>query len=59
MPLQSPRRVWQSSMMVPTNSLGARIVAVTIGSWTSAIFPPGNSLGLVTVRTFLSSSVTS
>ena len=59
MPLMTPRRAWHSSMMAPTNSLGARMVAETIGSRTSAILPAGYSLGLVTWTTFLSSSVTS
>jgi hypothetical protein len=36
-------------MIAPMNSLGARIVARTTGSRTSAILPSGNSLGLVTV----------
>ena len=48
MPRRLPRRCWQSSMIAPMNSLGARIVARTIGSRTSAILPSGNSLGLVT-----------
>ena len=59
MPCRSPRLVWQSSMIAPMNSLGARIVAFTTGSRTSPILPVGNSLGLVTVTTLLSSSVTS
>ena len=46
-------------MIVPMNSLGARIVARTIGSRTSAILPAGNSDGLVTVMTVPSSIVTS
>ena len=49
MPSRVPRLPWQSSMIAPMNSLGARIVARTLGSRTSAILPPGNSLGLVTV----------
>ena len=48
-PSSVPRRPWQSSMIAPMNSLGARIVARTIGSRTSAILPSGNSLGLVTM----------
>ncbi len=44
-----PRRSWHSSMTVPMNSLGTRIVALTTGSRTSAILPPGNSDGLVTM----------
>ena len=59
MPCSSPRLVWQSSMIAPMNSAGDRIVALTIGSLTSPILPAGNSLGLVTVTTVLSSSVTS
>ena len=55
MPSRVPRRVWQSSMIAPMNSLGRRIVARTTGSWTSAILPPGNSLGLVTTRSLPSS----
>jgi len=46
-------------MIAPMNSLGARIVALTTGSRTSPILPPGNSLGFVTVTTDLSSIVTS
>ena len=46
-------------MIAPMNSLGARIVARTIGSRTSAILPPGNSLGLVTTISLPSSIVTS
>ncbi len=45
--------------MTPTYSLGARMAALTTGSSTLAIFPPGNSLGFVTVMVFLSSVVTS
>ena len=48
MPSSVPRRCWQSSMIAPMNSLGARIVARTIGSRTSATLPSGNSQGLVT-----------
>ena len=46
-------------MIVPMNSLGARIVARTIGSRTSATLPVGYSEGLVTVMTEPSSMVTS
>ena len=35
-------------MMVPTNSLGVKMVERTTGSKTSAILPVGYSLGLVT-----------
>jgi hypothetical protein len=45
-------------MIVPMNSLGARIVALTIGSCTSAIFPSGYSEGFVTTSFLPSSSVT-
>ncbi|CAB4821286.1 unannotated protein [freshwater metagenome] len=44
--------------MVPINSLGAKIVALTIGSFTSNIFPSGYSDGLVTTRSLPSSNVT-
>ena len=59
MPFISPRRDWHSSMTVPTNSLGVRIVALTTGSRTSLILPAGNSLGLVTRTSVRSSMVTS
>ena len=59
MPSSSPRRDWHSSMIVPTNSLGASTVDVTTGSRTSRILPPGNSLGLVTRISVRSSIVTS
>jgi hypothetical protein len=39
-------------MIAPMKSLGARIVARTTGSRTSAILPAGNSLGLVTTTSF-------
>ena len=45
-------------MIVPMNSDGARIVALTIGSRTIAIFPSGNSDGFVTRTSFPSSKVT-
>ena len=48
MPPSAPRRAWHSSMIAPMYSLGAMIIALTTGSYTSAIFPPGQSLGLVT-----------
>ena len=59
MPRRVPRRCWHSSMIAPMNSLGARIVARTTGSLIEPILPSGNSLGLVTVMTRLSSRVTS
>ncbi len=59
MPSRVPRRCWHSSMIAPMYSLGARIVARTTGSRTSAILPPGNSQGLVTVICLPSSMVTS
>ena len=49
----------QSDGLVTMNSDGARIVPLTMGSLTAPILPDGNSLGLVTVTTDLSSSVTS
>ena len=45
--------------MAPMYSLGARIVARTTGSRTSAIFPLGNSEGFVTVTCVPSSIVSS
>ena len=57
MPFMVPRRSWHSSMTVPVNSVGVRMVAVTTGSWTSEILPSGNSEGLST-RTSVPSSVT-
>ena len=39
MPCMVPRRDWHSSMTVPTNSLGVRIVARTTGSETEATLP--------------------
>ncbi len=59
MPSRVPRLPWQSSMIAPMNSLGARMVARTLGSRTSAILPPGNSLGLVTTISVPSSIATS
>ena len=59
MPPMVPRRDWHSSMTVPTNSLGVRMVARTTGSETLSTFPAGNSLGLVTVWELRSSMVTS
>ena len=59
MPCMVPRRDWHSSMTVPTNSLGVRIVARTTGSETAETLPSGNSLGLVTVCVVRSSMVTS
>ena len=58
MPSRVPRRLWQRSMIAPMYSLGARTVARTTGSWTSAILPSGNSLGLVTMRSEPSSMTT-
>ena len=55
MPSSDPRRLWQSSMIAPMNSLGAMTVARTTGSRTAAILPPGNSLGFVTTRSVPSS----
>jgi hypothetical protein len=46
-------------MIAPMNSLGARMVALTIGSRTSSTLPPGYSDGLVTVKTLPSSMWTS
>ena len=45
-------------MIAPMNSLGARIVARTMGSRISATLPDGNSEGFVTSTTVRSSSVT-
>ena len=45
MPTSTPRRPWQSSMIVPMWSLGEMIVALTMGSYTRAILPSGKSSG--------------
>ena len=50
MPPRLPRRCWHSSMIAPMYSLGAMIIALTIGSRISAIFCPlGQSDGFVTI----------
>ena len=60
MPWCSPRRSWQSSMIWPMWSFGARIEARTTGSRTSAMRAgSGMSVGLWTVRSLPSVSVSS
>ena len=54
-----PRWSWHRSITAPMNSFGVMMSAATIGSTILLILPSGNSLGLVTWWTVLSSAVTS
>ena len=58
MPPSSPRRDWQSSMIVPMNSLGLMIVILTTGSYTVRTLPAGQTDGFVTIVSAPSSSTT-
>ena len=58
MPPSSPRRDWQSSMIVPMNSLGVMTVVLTTGSYTAPTLPDGQSDGLVTTTSVPSSFTT-